>query len=56
MEALNQAESTIYQTEKTIKDMGDKVSATEKSSRSCDCWIKRSKTKLMQQENKSEQK
>lgn len=30
MEALNQAESTIYQTEKTIKDMGDKVSATEK--------------------------
>ena len=30
MEALNQAESTIYQTEKTIKDMGDKVSAAEK--------------------------
>ena len=30
MEALNQAESTIYQTEKTIKDMGDKVSVAEK--------------------------
>ena len=30
MEALNQAESTIYQTEKTIKDMGDKVTAAEK--------------------------
>jgi len=30
IEALNQAESTIYQTEKTIKDMGDKVSAAEK--------------------------
>ena len=30
MEALNQAESTINQTEKTIKDMGDKVSAAEK--------------------------
>ena len=32
MEALNQAESTIYQTEKTIKDMGDKVTAAEKES------------------------
>ena len=30
MEALNQAESTIYQTEKTITDMGDKISASEK--------------------------
>ena len=32
MEALNQAESTIYQTEKTITDMGDKISASEKES------------------------
>ncbi len=30
MEALNQAESTIYQTEKTLKDMGDKVTDSEK--------------------------
>jgi len=32
MEALNQAESTIYQTEKTISEMGDKISASEKES------------------------
>lgn len=31
MEALNTAESTIYQTEKTVKDLGDKVTAEEKA-------------------------
>ena len=30
MEALNQAESTIYQTEKTLNEVGDKVSEQEK--------------------------
>lgn len=30
MEALNNAESTIYQTEKTLKELGDKVSESEK--------------------------
>lgn len=30
MEALNNAESTIYQTEKTLSEMGDKVSESEK--------------------------
>ncbi len=32
IESKNNAESVIYQTEKTIKDLGDKVSADEKSS------------------------
>ena len=31
IEALNQAESTIYQTEKTLNELGDKVSAEDKS-------------------------
>lgn len=31
MEALNQAETTIYQTEKTLDEVGDKVSEQEKS-------------------------
>ena len=31
MEALNQAESTIYQTEKTLNEVGDKVSEQEKT-------------------------
>ncbi|RDY23977.1 molecular chaperone DnaK [Romboutsia maritimum] len=31
IEALNQAESTIYQTEKTLNELGDKVSADDKS-------------------------
>ena len=31
IEALNQAESTIYQTEKTLKELGDKVSSEDKS-------------------------
>lgn len=31
MEALNQAESTIYQTEKTLEEVGDKVSEQEKT-------------------------
>ena len=31
IEALNQAESTIYQTEKTLIELGDKVSAEDKS-------------------------
>ena len=31
IEAFNQAESTIYQTEKTLNELGDKVSAEEKS-------------------------
>ena len=30
MEALNQAESTIYQTEKTLEEVGDKASQEEK--------------------------
>ncbi|HSQ89131.1 molecular chaperone DnaK [Romboutsia sp.] len=30
IEALNQADSTIYQTEKTLNELGDKVSAEEK--------------------------
>lgn len=30
IEALNQADSTIYQTEKTLNDLGDKVSAEDK--------------------------
>ena len=29
IEALNQAESTIYQTEKTLNELGDKVSAED---------------------------
>ena len=29
--ALNQADSTIYQTEKTLNELGDKVSADDKS-------------------------
>ncbi|WP_092927162.1 molecular chaperone DnaK [Romboutsia hominis] len=31
IEALNQADSTIYQTEKTLNELGDKVSAEDKS-------------------------
>ena len=31
IEALNQADSTIYQTEKTLNELGDKVSADDKS-------------------------
>ena len=31
IEALNQAESTIYQTEKTLNELGDKVSADDKT-------------------------
>lgn len=31
IEAVNQADSTIYQTEKTLSELGDKVSADEKS-------------------------
>ncbi|MEF9990742.1 MAG: molecular chaperone DnaK [Romboutsia sp.] len=31
IEALNQAESTIYQTEKTLKDVEDKISADDKA-------------------------
>ncbi len=31
IEALNQADSTIYQTEKTLADLGDKVNAEDKS-------------------------
>ena len=31
IEALNQAQSTIYQTEKTLNELGDKVSAEDKS-------------------------
>ena len=31
IEALNQAESTIYQTEKTLNELGDKVNADDKS-------------------------
>ena len=31
IEALNQAESTIYQTEKTLNELGEKVSAEDKS-------------------------
>ncbi|HSQ33497.1 MAG TPA: Hsp70 family protein, partial [Peptostreptococcaceae bacterium] len=31
IEILNQAESTIYQTEKTLNDLGDKINANDKS-------------------------
>ncbi|MEG1310983.1 MAG: Hsp70 family protein, partial [Romboutsia sp.] len=31
IEALNQADSTIYQTEKTLNELGDKVNADDKS-------------------------
>ena len=31
IEAINQADSTIYQTEKTLNELGDKVDASEKS-------------------------
>jgi molecular chaperone DnaK len=31
IEILNQAESTIYQTEKTLSDLGDKINANDKS-------------------------
>lgn len=30
IEAFNQAESTIYQTEKTLNELGDKISSGEK--------------------------
>ena len=32
MDALNQAETTVYQTEKTLKELGDKVTEQEKKS------------------------
>ena len=31
IEAVNQADSTIYQTEKTLNELGDKVNADDKS-------------------------